>query len=195
MLLKSIFSFKFVVFDSKNSSSHLPLLNDVLIYFLQKSTCNHPQLHVQSMWQIFLFQEYCYFTGMLTAINFEWIVSILGGHFQFLFRILCFFETSTCVIAPFKRIDLICHTSYRDPFFKRHLFYYKIAAVTIHSFKFTVFFRTDVPARRYHSFQLNYQLYLFGCSHVFIRRLVCYLRRHLQTFIFSMVLLLSTGTF
>ena len=46
------------------------------------------------------------------------------------------------------------------------------AVVTIHSFKFTVFFRIDDPARRYHSFQFNYQLwYLLGCSHVFFRRL------------------------
>ena len=34
--------------------------------------------------------------------------------------------------------------------------------------------RIEVPARRYHSFQLNYQLwYLLGCRHAFIRRWVC----------------------
>ena len=81
MLLKNIFSLKFIVFDSRNSSRHPLLLSDLLIYLLQKSTCNHPLLHVQYIWQIFLFQEYCYFRGMLTAIDFEWIVSISGGHF------------------------------------------------------------------------------------------------------------------
>ena len=38
--------------------------------------------------------------------------------------------------------------------------------------------RIEVPARRYHSFQLNYQLwYLLGCRHAFIRRWVCCLMK------------------
>ena len=77
----------------------------------------------------------------------------------------------------FQRNWLICHTSCSHQFLERPLFYCKIAAVAIHSFKFTVFFFwTVVSARRYHSFQLNYQLwYLLDCRHLFIRRLVCFL--------------------
>ena len=41
--------------------------------------CNHPLLMVQCIWQIFLFQEYCYFRGVLTAIQFERTVSISGA--------------------------------------------------------------------------------------------------------------------
>ena len=91
---------------------------------------------------------------------------------------------------------MIFHTSYSNPFLKSPLFYYEIAVVTIHSFKFTVFFRTEVPARTYHSFQLNCQvLYLLGCSRIFIRRLVSYLITSLTNFHFfyGTVLLLFHG--
>ena len=56
------------------------------------------------------------------------------------------------------------------------------------------FFRTEVPARRYHSFEFNYQLwYLLGCRHAFIRSESVVWWRHLQSSIFSMVLLLFRG--
>ena len=71
----------------------------------------------------------------------------------------CFFQT---------RDWLILQTSYSHPFLERPLFYYKTAVAAKHSFK--------VPAKKYHSFQLNYQLwFLLGWRHVFIQRLVCYL--------------------
>ena len=105
---------------------------DVLIYSFQKKTCNHPLLHVQCIWQIFLFQEYCYFS----AIDFQWTVIISGGHFRFLFRILHFFETSTCRHPFFLRNSLICHTSCSHPFLERPLFSYKIAVLAMRSFKF-----------------------------------------------------------
>ena len=149
------------MFDPRKSSSHPLLLSDILIYLFQKSTCNHSLLHVQCIGQIFLSQEYCYFRGVLTAIGFEWIVSILEDLFQFLFRVLCFFETSTGKEGVFSQRNwLIWYTSCSHPFLEGPLFYYKIAVVAIHSFKFTIFFfRMEVPARRYHSFQLNYQLW------------------------------------
>ena len=128
---------KVTVFDPRNNSSHPLLLSDVLIYLFQKSTCNHPLLHAQYIWQIFL--EYCYSGGVLTAIDFEWTVIISGDRFQLLFRIPCFFETSTCSRPFFQRNWLIWHTSCGHPFLERPLFYYKIAVVAIHSFKFTVF--------------------------------------------------------
>ena len=44
------------------------------------------------------------------------------------------------------------------------------------------FFRIEVPARRYHSFQLNYQLwYRLSCRHTFIRRWVCCLMTSFTT--------------
>ena len=44
------------------------------------------------------------------------------------------------------------------------------------------FFRIRVPARMYHSFQLNYQLwYLLSCKHVFIRRWACCLMTSFAT--------------
>ena len=56
------------------------------------------------------------------------------------------------------------------------------------------FFRIEVLARRYHSFQFNYQLgYLLGCRHVFIQSESVFWWRHLQPPIFSMVLLLFRG--
>ena len=80
-----------------------------------------------------------YFRGVLTAMDFEWTVIISGGHFQFLFRILRFFETSTCSHPFCQRNWLICHTSCSHSFLKSSVFYYKIAVVAIYSFKFTVF--------------------------------------------------------
>ena len=53
MLLKNVFSLNATVFDPRNSSSHLLFLSDILIYLSQKSTCNHPLLHVQWIRQIF----------------------------------------------------------------------------------------------------------------------------------------------
>ena len=102
-ILLKIFFLKVTVFNPRNSSTHPLLIRDVLIYVFQKSTCNNPLLHVQCIWQIFLFQEYCYFRGVLTATDFEWTISISVGHFQFLFRILCLFETSIC--SHFKGTD------------------------------------------------------------------------------------------
>ena len=136
-MLLNIFFLKVTVFDPRNNSSHPLLLSDVLIYLFQKSTCNHPLLYVQYIWQIFL--EYCYFGGVLTVIDFEWTVIISGDRFQLLFRILCFFETSTCSRPFFQRNWLIWHKSCSHPFLERPLFYYKIAVVAIRSFKFTVF--------------------------------------------------------
>ena len=121
------FFLKVTVFDPRNSSSHPLLVRDVLIYVFQNSTYNNPLLHVQCIWQIFLFQEYCYFRGMLTARDFEWTISISGGHFQFLFKILCFLETSTWTHPFFQRNWLIWHTTCNHPFLESPLFYYKIA--------------------------------------------------------------------
>ena len=86
-------------------------------------------------------REHCYFRGVLTAIDFKWTVSIWGGHFQFLFRILCFFKAITCSYPFFQRNWLIWYTSCSNPFLERPLFYNKIAVVAIHTFKFTVFFQ------------------------------------------------------
>ena len=138
---KTFFFLKITVFDPRKGSSHPLLVRDVLIYVFQKSTSNNPSLHVQCIWQIFLFQEYCYLRVALTATDFEWTVSSSGGHFQFLFRILCFFETSTCSHPFFQRNWLICHTSYSHPLLERLLFYCKIPVAAMHSFKFTVLFQ------------------------------------------------------
>lgn len=91
--------------------------------FISKEHCKHTLLHVQYIWQIFLFQEYRYFREMLTAIDFKWIVSISGDHFKFLFWILCFSEINTCNHNLFQRSWLVFHMSYRNPFYKRPLFY------------------------------------------------------------------------
>ena len=56
------------------------------------------------------------------------------------------------------------------------------------------FFRIEVPARRYHSFQLNYQLwYLLSCSHVLIRRWVCCLMTSFKTihFLYGTIIILG----
>ena len=167
---------KITVFDPRKSSSHPLLVRDVLIYVFQKSTSNNPSLHVQCIWQIFLFQEYCYLRVALTTTDFEWTVSSSGGHFQFLFRILCFFETSTCSHPFFQRNWLIWHTTCSHPFLESPLFYYKIAVEPCILSNLPCFFTMKVPARRCHSLQLNYQLwYPLGCRYVFIQRLFCYL--------------------
>ena len=148
MLLKNIFSLKITVFDRRNISSHPLLLSDALIYLFQKSTCNHPLLHVQCICQIFLFQEYYYFRGMLTAKDFEGIVSISRGHFWFLFRILCFFETGSCSDPFFQMNGLICHTSCSYTILESPLFYYKIAVAAIYYFKITVFFQNGSSSKQ-----------------------------------------------
>ena len=53
MLLKNIFSLKVTVFDSRNSSSHVLFLRDVLIYIYFRRALNHPFFHVQCIRQIF----------------------------------------------------------------------------------------------------------------------------------------------
>ena len=146
-----VFSLKVTVFDPRKSSSHLLLLHDVLIYLFYRTTCNHTLLHAQYIWQLFLLQEYCYFRGILTALDLEWVVCVPGGHFSFLFKIPCFFQTSTCSHHPFQRNWLIWHTSYSHPFLERPLFYYKKVVVTIHSFEFTGD-DDGSPSRRYHSY-------------------------------------------
>ena len=99
-IAKNIY-FKFIVFDPRSSSSHPLLLHDVLIYVIQKSTCTN----VQCIWQIFLYQEFCYFRRVLTVTDFEWTVSISGDYFQFLFRILCFLKEALVVIPSSKGIN------------------------------------------------------------------------------------------
>ena len=103
VLLKNLFFEGYCVW-SNSGFSHPLSLSDVLIYLFQKSTCNHLLLLV------------AYFREVLTVIGFEWTVSFLGGHFQFLFRILCFFETSTCRHLFIERNWLIWHTSGMHPF-------------------------------------------------------------------------------
>ena len=144
---KSFFFLKVTVFGPRNSSSHPLLLSDVLTYLFQKSTATIHCCMYNVFWQIFLFQEYCCFRGVLTATDFEWTVSISGGHFQFLFRILRFFETSTCSQLFFQRTWLIWHTTCSHPFSESPLFYYKIAVVAIHPFKFTVFFQNGSSSK------------------------------------------------
>ena len=113
---------------------------------------------------------------MLIVIDFEWTVSIAGGHFPFLFRMLYFFKVSTCNCPFFQRNWLIWQKTCSHPFLESPLFYYKIAVYPYILSNLPCFFRMEVPARRYHSFQLNYQLWcLLGCRHAFIQRLVCYL--------------------
>ena len=173
------------------------------MYLFRKCIFNHPLLHVQCISKIFWLQEYCYFRGVLTVIDFEWTVSISRVTSSFYLG-YCVCLKQTLVIPPFKGIDelstwfagirslkdpnyiveIVCHQEKQGMLLqiklyplnkqkKGSLFYYKIV-VAIHSFKFNFFFRMEVSARWYHSFQLNYQLwYLLGCMHVFIRRVVC----------------------
>ena len=135
MLLKSIFSLKVPVFDARNSSNHLLLLSKTLTYLFQKNDCKHPLFHVQCVWQIFLFQGCCYFRGVFTAIDFDWMSEATSN---FYLGYCVFFLTSKFSHPIFQRNWLICHA-----FLGRPLFYYKIAIVTKNSFKFTVFFQNE----------------------------------------------------
>ena len=133
-IVKNIFSFEGYRVWSKEQFQPSSIIKWRINIFISEEHCNHPLLHVQCIWQIFLFQEYCYFRAVFTAIDFDLTVSISGGHFWFLFRILCFFETSTGTHPFFQRNWVICHTSSSYPFIERPLFYYKTAIVAIYSF-------------------------------------------------------------
>ena len=97
------------------------------------------------------------------------------------FLVFIFFETSTCSHTFFQRNWLTCHTSCSHPFLERPFIVKQQLQPSILS-NLPCFFRIEVQARRYHSFQLNYQLwYLLGCRHVFIRRWVCCLMTSFTT--------------
>ena len=97
----------------------------------------------------------------LPYLNTFHAVIISGGHFQLLFRLLCFFETSTWRHSFVQKNWLICqiNLSQFDPFLERPLYYYKIAVVAIHSFRFIVFFQNESFSKEVSFFQRNYQLW------------------------------------
>ena len=79
---------------------------------------------------------------------------------------------------------LICHTSYSHHSLKDSysIVKYKLQPYVLSNLP--CLFRIQVPARRYHSFQLNYKLYLLSSRHVCIRRWVCCLMTSFTTIYF-----------
>ena len=108
-------------------------------------------VYKQYIWQEFLFKVYYYFKG---ALVYFWLVLLLFQEATYsdlvISRVLCVLETSTF----FKSIELIDHSSCSHSFDELPYFYYEESVTVAHSFKITVFFRTGVVARRYHSYQL-----------------------------------------
>ena len=152
------------MFNPENNYSHPLFQRTIFLYFartLETIHCVYTMYFADiSTSDVMLFQKSSY------SLHYEWHhhcfrKSVIVIYF---FRVLCFFETSSC-IHPFKGIVLIRHSSCSYPFFERPLFYCKIAAIVMHSFKFSVFFYLIVfffekgsCSRRYCSFQLSYQL-------------------------------------
>ena len=62
--------------------------------------------YIQCIWQIFLFNAYCYFKVALAAIYLRGTVIISGGNWKWSSIFKGFFETSTCSHPFFRRYEV-----------------------------------------------------------------------------------------
>ena len=140
---------KVTVFDPRNCSSHALFLSNVLIYLLRAKEHLRPLIVVCAMYLtdisisgVLLFQRSAYSDRFWVYCQyFRRPLSV------FISDTVFFFETIICIHLFFQRKCLTWHTICSYSLLERPLFYYKIAVVAIHSFKFIVFLWNRISSK------------------------------------------------
>ena len=135
-------------------------------------------VYIHCIWQIVLFQRYCYFRGVLAVIHFREILPLFqkATCSDLVFQGYCASLKQALAAMLFFKFWVNLPNQLQPCIRWRALFLLQKNLLQPCIFSNLLFLRSS-SCRGDHSYQLSYQLWylLFG-RHVFIERLVCYLK-------------------